>query len=50
VGFTHGARHNVAADNTGALENNFNFMLDHALVGFKILHPAVFYEILPVEE
>ena len=32
----------MADDNTGALENNFTFMLDHALVGFKILHPAVF--------
>jgi hypothetical protein len=42
VGYTQGARHNVAADNTGAIEYNFMFMLDHVHIGFKILYPAVF--------
>ena len=42
MGFTHGVRNNVAADNTGALENIITFMLDHVRVDFKILHPAMF--------
>ena len=45
MGFTRGARDNVAADNTGALENIFIIMLDHVRIGFKIHYPAVFYGI-----